>query len=141
MAENKNKTRETTASVADYLAAIPEEGRRQDCQVLAKLMTKATKHQPKMWGSSIVGFGSYHYVYDSGREGEMCLVGFSARKSNITLYGLNAAPNHATLLSKLGKYKSSKGCMYIARLSDIDLKILEKLVAAAAEAKKREQLE
>ena len=86
-----NKTKETGASVDGYLAAISDEARRKDCEALARLMAKATKHPPKMWGSSIVGFGSYHYKYESGREGDMCLVGFSSRKSDISLYGLNAA--------------------------------------------------
>jgi hypothetical protein len=134
----KNKTKETDASVDTYIAAIKVEARRKDCEALAKLMARATKHPPKMWASSIVGFGSYHYRYESGREGDICLVGFSSRKGDITLYGMNAAPNHEALIAKLGKHKAGKGCLYIRSLSDIDLKVLEKLVADAAASKSRE---
>jgi hypothetical protein len=134
----ENKTKETDASVDRYIAAIADETRRADCQVLAKLMAKATKQPAKMWGSSIVGFGSYHYKYESGREGNMCLVGFSSRKGDISVYGMNSAPNHDALMAKLGKHKMGKGCLYIKRLSDIDLKTLEKLIAEAAGAKKRQ---
>ena len=132
-----NKTKETGASVDGYLAAISDEARRKDCKALARLMAKATKHPPKMWGSSIVGFGSYHYKYESGREGDTCLVGFSSRKSDISLYGLNAAPGHEDLIPRLGRHKAGKGCLYVKSLSDIDLKVLEKLVAGAAAAKQR----
>ena len=132
----ENKTRQTEDSVEDYLAAIPDESRRQDCQALARLMAKATKQPARMWGSSIVGYGSYHYKYESGREGDMCLVGFSSRKGDITVYGLNSAPSHEKLMPKLGKHKSGKGCLYLRRLSDIDLKVLEKLVAEAVAGKK-----
>jgi hypothetical protein len=131
----KNKTTETEGSVDSYLAAIQDESRRKDCEALVKLMSRATKHLPRMWGSSIVGFGSYHYKYASGREGDICLVGFSSRKSDITLYGLNAAPNHEALIEKLGKHNAGKGCLYIKNLADIDLKVLEKLVADAVVAK------
>jgi hypothetical protein len=132
----ENKTKQTVASVDSYLAAIKDETRREDCEALVKLMRKATKHFAKMWGSSIVGFGSYHYKYESGREGDMCLVGFSSRKGDISVYGLNAAPGHAKLMPKLGKHKAGKGCLYIRKLSDIDLEVLEKLVADAAAEKK-----
>jgi hypothetical protein len=135
----KNKTTETEASVDSYLAAIEDEARRNDCEALVKLMTKATKHQPKMWGASIVGFGSYHYKYESGREGDTCIVGFSSRKGDISVYGLNAAPSLEALLAKLGKHKAGKGCLYIKTLDDVDLKVLEKLVADAVAAKNREE--
>jgi hypothetical protein len=135
----QNKTKETQASVESYLAAIDDETRRKDCEALARLMGNATKHPAKMWGSSIVGFGSYHYKYDSGREGDMCLVGFSSRKSDISVYGLNAAPNHEELLPRLGKHKAGKGCLYLKRLSDVDTGVLEQLIAAAATAKEGEQ--
>src|SRR6266498_4391567 len=100
MAENKTKA--TTASVQGYLAAIGDDARRNDCETLAKLMTKATKHPPKMWGPSIVGFGTHHYKYESGREGDSCLVGFSSRKVDISLYGLNASVDAEALLAQLG---------------------------------------
>jgi hypothetical protein len=138
MAKNKNKTQETDASVAGYIAAIEDEARRKDCEALVQLMARATKHPPKMWGSSIVGFGTHHYKYDSGREGDICLVGFSSRKGDISLYGLLAAPGHEELIQKLGKHKAGKGCLYVRSVSDIDLKVLEKLVAGAVAAKKGE---
>ena len=128
----ENKTQPTDASVRDYLAAISDEARRKDCEAIAALMEKATKQTPKMWGASIVGFGSYHYTYDSGREGDICVVGFSSRKSEISLYGLMAAADATGLLKKLGKHKAGKGCVYIKRLSDVDLKILTKMVSGAA---------
>ena len=136
MAENKTKA--TDASVGDYFAAIDDEARRKDCEALAGLMAKATKQPPRMWGASIVGFGSYHYRYASGREGDTCIVGFSSRKGDISVYGLNAAEGAAGLLPKLGKHKAGKGCVYIKRLGDVDLKVLEKLVAGAAAGRKRE---
>jgi hypothetical protein len=135
----KNKTTETEGSVESYTAAIEDEARRKDCEALVKLMARATKKPPKMWGSSIVGFGSHHYRYESGREGDICLVGFSSRKSDISLYGLQGVPGHEALVSKLGKHKAGKGCLYIKRLGDIDLKVLEQLVAHAVTAKERKQ--
>jgi hypothetical protein len=119
----QNKTKETGASVDSYIAAIEDEMRRKDCDALAKLMARVTKQPPKMWGSSIVGFGTYHYKYESGREGDTRLVGFSSRKSDISLHGLNAAPGHEALVAKLGKHRMGKGCMYIRSLSDIDLSV------------------
>ena len=137
MAENKTKA--TESSVADYLAAIEDEGRRKDCAALCELMAKATKQPPKMWGTSIVGFGSYHYRYESGREGDTCLVGFSSRKGDISVYGLAGSPEREELLAMLGKYKTGKGCLYIRKLSDIDLKILGQLVASSIAEKMRTQ--
>lgn len=131
-----NKTIETEASVATYLKAIPDSSRRKDCETLSRLITKATKLAPKMWGASIVGFGSYHYKYDSGREGDMCLVGFSSRSAGISVYGLQGARDAETLLARLGTHKTTKGCVTIKRLSDVDLGVLEKLVAGAAAKKK-----
>jgi len=136
MAENKTKA--TGTSVERYFDTITDPARRKDCEALARLMTKATKHPPTMWGSSIVGFGSYHYKYESGREGDMCLVGFSSRKGDISVYGMNAASSHDQLLSRLGKHRVGKGCLYLRALGDIDLKVLERLVAGAASAKKRD---
>ena len=133
----ENKTKATDVSVASYFGSISDAARRKDCEALAKLMTKATKQPPKMWGSSIVGFGTYHYKYESGREGDTCLVGFSSRKGDISVYGLNAAPSHDELMRKLGRHKAGKGCLYIRNLGDIDLAVLEKLVLDAATAKSR----
>jgi len=134
----ENKTNETGASVDRYVGSIKDESRRKDCETLAKLMSKATSQPPKMWGTSIVGFGSYHYKYESGREGDCCLTGFSARKGDISIYLTSEFPARAQLLSKLGKHKSAKACLYVNKLADVDLKILEKLVAnSAAEVKRR----
>ena len=129
MAENKTKA--TEMSVQGYLSNIEDESRREDCEALTKLMSKATKQQPKMWGTSIVGFGSYHYKYESGREGDACLVGFSSRKGDITLYLVADILGDDELLSKLGKHKTGKGCLYIRKLSDVDLKTLETLIVEA----------
>jgi len=135
MAENKTKATEN--SVDDYIAAIDDDARRQDCEVLIQLMSKATKQPAVMWGDSIVGFGNYHYRYESGREGDICLVGFSSRKGDISLYGLFAAARHAELVANLGKSKSGKGCLYIRRLSEVDLQVLETLINEAADSKDR----
>jgi hypothetical protein len=125
----ENKTKPTTASVEEYLAAIVDESRRKDCQDLAKLMTKISKQKPKMWGTSIVGFGSYHYKYESGREGDSCLVGFSSRKGDISLYLRASSAAQAKLLAKLGRHKKGGGCLYIRKLADVDSKVLEQMVA------------
>lgn len=126
MAENKTKA--TDASVKSYLSSIEDETRRKDCEALSDLMAKATNEQPKMWGTSIVGFGSYQYKYESGREGASALVGFSSRKGDITLYLASGFPGQEELLSRLGKHKTGKGCLYIRKLSDVDLNVLEQLV-------------
>jgi len=120
-----------------YIEAIDDEIRRNDCHTLAKLITKATKQKPRMWGTSIVGFGSYHYKYDSGREGDSCLVGFSSRKGDISVYLTADFPGHDDLLSKLGKHKMAKACLYIRKLADVDLKVLEKLVVGSVSERKR----
>jgi hypothetical protein len=124
----ENKTKLTKASVEGYFSSISDEERRKDCQALASLMTKVTNQPPKMWGSSIVGFGSYHYKYESGREGDSCLIGFSSRKGDISVYGLGGGAGEEELVAKLGKHKMGKGCLYLRRLSDVDLKVLERLI-------------
>jgi hypothetical protein len=133
----ENKTQATDASVADYLAAIDDEARRKDCKVLAKLMAKATKEPPRMWGAAIVGFGTIHYKYESGREGDICLVGFSSRKGDISVYGLGSAPDRERLLANLGRHREGKGCLYLRSLGDIDVKVLEQLVVGAVSEKMR----
>ena len=133
MAENKTKA--TQASVEDYLAAIEDDARRKDCMALSWLMSKASGEKPAMWGPGIVGFGSYHYRYDSGREGDSCLVGFSSRKGDISVY-LAEFPERAALLAKLGRHKMAKACLYIRKLDDIDQKILAQLVTASVAATK-----
>jgi hypothetical protein len=135
MAENKTKA--TAASVDSYIEAIDDEPRRKDCEALAKLMARATKQKPVMWGTSIVGFGSYHYKYESGREGDSCLTGFSSRKGDISVYLLADFPERDELLARLGKHKTAKGCLYIRKLSDVDPKVLEQLIAGSVAERKR----
>lgn len=126
-----NKTGETTASVTRFLAGQKDAQRAEDCRAVLALMQKVTGAQPRMWGSSIVGFGSFHYQYESGREGDMLRTGFSPRKEALTLYILGDFPRHAELMARLGKYKTGKSCLYIKRLSDVDLKVLEALIRAS----------
>ncbi|HRQ24462.1 MAG TPA: DUF1801 domain-containing protein [Anaerolineales bacterium] len=128
------KTKKTDASVDDFLNAIPDEQTRADCFEIAKIMKQATKSEPKMWGPSIVGFGSYRYKYASGREGEWMLTGFSPRKQNLTLYIMAGFPRHDELLKKLGKFSTGKSCLYIKRLADVDKKVLKELVAESVKA-------
>src|SRR5258705_8378087 len=136
MAENKTKA--TDSSVDSYIEAIDDEIRRKDCQALAKLMAKVTKQKPRMWGPSIIGFGSYHYKYDSGREGDSCLTGFSSRKGDISVYLMANFPGHDELLARLGRHKMAKACLYLRKLSDVDVTVLAQLVAAsAAEVRRR----
>ena len=135
MAENKTKL--TGASVDSYLSAIADEVRRKDCEALARLMTRATKQEPTMWGTSIVGFGSYHYKYESGREGDSCLTGFSSRKGDISIYIVASSPGQTALLAKLGKHRMGGGCLYLRTLGDVDLKVLERLVVGAVAERKR----
>ena len=125
----ENKTQPTEASVAGYLAAIDDPVRRADCEALAALIAKVTKEPARMWGTAIVGFGSYHYVYDSGREGDSCVVGFASRKSDISVYLKGLAEGQEALLAKLGKHKADGGCLHIRQMSDVDARVLEKLVA------------
>jgi hypothetical protein len=127
----ETKTKPTDVNVDDYIAAIENEVRRKDCQALAKLITKATKLKPKMWGPSIVGYGSYHYKYDSGHEGDSCVAGFASRKPDITVYLATDFPGMSELLAKLGKHKHTKACLYIRKLADIDLKVLEQLIVGS----------
>jgi hypothetical protein len=124
----ENKTKPTEASVAPYLAAIEDESRRADCAALSALMSRVTGAPPTMWGKSIVGFGSYHYRYDSGHEGDACLTGFASRKGDITLYLVASVLEQDAVLAKLGRHKLGKGCLYIRRLSDVALDVLEQLI-------------
>jgi hypothetical protein len=123
-----NKTKATNVSVAAFIDGISDEGRRADAKALVKLMQKAASEKPKMWGASIIGFGSHHYTYDSGREGDMPVVAFSPRKAATVLYGLS---DSEALLPKLGKHTRGKGCVYIKKLADVDQKVLETMVAKA----------
>jgi Domain of unknown function (DU1801) len=128
----ENKTQPTDADVEAFLSNIEEETRRRDCIALAAIMAKATKQKPKLWGTAIVGFGTHKYKYASGREGETCQVGFSPRKGDISIYGTASAPRQQELLAKLGKHKMGKGCLYISKLSDVNVRVLEELVSGAA---------
>jgi hypothetical protein len=122
------KTKQTDQSVDEFLGQVPDPGRRQDCYTVLDLMKKATGAPPKMWGDAIVGFGQYRYKYASGREGDWFLTGFSPRKGNLTLYIIAGFAEYGDLLSRLGKYKSAKSCLYIKKLEDIDLSVLQELV-------------
>lgn len=127
-----NKTRETDADVSGYLTAIEHPDRRADCQALAELMSRVTGQPARMWGPGIVGFGVHRYRYESGREGEICAVGFASRKSELVLYGLDIASDSRTLPGELGKFKTGKSCLYIKRLADVDLVVLSDMIEAAA---------
>ena len=131
----ENKTKPTKASVAGFINAVDDEGRRADAKQLVKLMQAATGEKPAMWGPSIVGFGTHHYVYESGREGDMPIVAFSPRKPALVLYALSGATGAEALLAKLGKFKMGKGCIYVKKLQDIDMKVLERLVKASVASK------
>lgn len=125
------KTRPTTLSVDAFIAKVANEKRRKDAGAALALMKKATGLSPKMWGPSIIGFGSYHYKYESGREGDMCLTGFSPRAAAMVFYLLGCAPEKNPLFQKLGKFKASKSCIYVNKLDDIDLAVLEKIIIGA----------
>ena len=128
MAKAENKTKETEASVDTFLANIKDDEKKADCLVLKSMMSRITDSPAKMWGASIVGFGTYHYKYDSGREGDFMKVGFSPRAQNVTVYIIAGFDRYEALMSKLGKHKTGKSCLYIKKLDDIDLDVLEELV-------------
>ena len=128
MAKAELKTKETEASVEDFISPIEAESIRQDCSKIIEMMQKATNSEPKMWGASIVGFGTRHLKYESGRELDWMKIGFSPRKQNLTLYLSLGKDWDENQMSKLGKYKTGKGCLYIKRLSEIDLEILEEMI-------------
>ena len=122
------KTQANKASVDKFLKGIQDEQKREDCFKIVDIMKKAAKAEPQMWGTSIVGFGSYHYKYASGRDGDWFLVGFSPRKQNLTLYIMSGFDEYNSLLKKLGKHATGKSCLYIKRLEDVDVKVLKELV-------------
>jgi hypothetical protein len=124
-----NKTKPTKLGVAAFIDALTDQSRRSDAKVLVKLMQSAAGEKPKMWGPSIIGFGSYHYKYDSGREGDMPIIGFSPRKAATVLYNVIGSGDSAALLAKLGKHTTGKGCLYIKKLADVDQQVLEALIA------------
>lgn len=131
------KTKKNDADVSTFLNTIESEQKREDAIAILNIMKKATGLEPKMWGPSIIGFDEYHYKYDSGHEADMCLIGFSPRKQNLTLYITDSPEEHATLFNALGKYKTSKACLYINRLKDVNVDVLEKLINACYQSAKK----
>ncbi len=132
------KTKATSVSVEEYLASKASPEQLTDCKALMVLLKKVTKQSPKMWGPSIVGYGSYSYKYDSGRTGESCLTGFAVRGKEFVVYLIAESQEQQALLAKLGKHKMGKACLYFKRLADLDATVLESLVSASvAETKRR----
>ncbi len=127
------KTKPNDASVREFLDTIEDEAKRDDCYEIMNMMQEVSGEEPKMWGSSIIGYGTYHYKYASGREGDWMRIGFSPRKLNITLYLLAGVERNAEILSRIGKYKNGKSCFYIKKLDDIDRKVLRELMTASLE--------
>jgi hypothetical protein len=126
------KTKQTKASVSRFLNAIEDPKRRKDCKTVAKIMKEVTGHPPKMWGESIVGYGTYRYKYASGREGDWMLTGFAPRKQALTLYIMAGFRQYDALLKKLGKFKTGKACLYVKSLEDVDLDVLRELIDRSA---------
>ena len=138
MAAGALKTRPTRASVAAFLGALTDPQRKRDARRLLALMKEVTGLRPVMWGESIVGFGSYHYVYGSGRQGDWPLTGFSPRKHNLAIYIMPGFARYSALMAKLGKFKTGVSCLYVKRLEDVDEKVLVRLVTrSVADMKKR----
>jgi hypothetical protein len=123
----ETKTKPTPVNVADFIDAVENPVRRDDAKTVCAMLERITGEPPKMWGPSIVGFGSYHYKYDSGHEGDMCRLGFSPRKAELVLYILTDSDGEAEKLARLGKHKTGKSCLYIKKLSDVDMAVLEEL--------------
>ena len=132
MPKTELKTKETEASVEQFIASVADEGQREDAREIVKIMSAATKADAKMWGSAIIGFGSRTIKYESGRELDWMAVGFSPRKSNTVFYIGAGNPKFESHLAKLGKHKVGKGCLYIKRLADVDLKVLKEMIRVAA---------
>jgi hypothetical protein len=132
----ENKTKPTKVSVAAFIAALTNDSQRADAKALVKLMQAESGEKPKLWGPSIIGFGSYHYKYESGRQGDMPLIAFSPRKGATVLYIAAGLGGSKALLTKLGKYSMGKGCLYMKKLADVDEPVLKKLVAKAVAARR-----
>lgn len=137
MAKTELKTKVNDASVSKFLNSVADERKRNDCFEILNMMRQITREEPKMWGSTIVGFGSYHYKGKSGREGDWMLTGFSPRKQSLTLYLMGGFDTHAALLKKLGKFTTSVGCLYIKTLEDVDRKVLKELIKASVKRMKQ----
>jgi hypothetical protein len=131
------KTRPNETSVDEFLRSIPDPARREDCCRLLEIMQNATGEEPKIWGGSMVGFGTYHYRYDSGREGDWFLTGFSPRKTNLTLYIMAGFERYADLMDRLGTYRTGKSCLYVNRLVDVDETVLRELIGASVDHMER----
>lgn len=125
------KTKPTPVTVADFLDTVENPVRRADGKIICEMMTRITGEKPRMWGPTIIGFGSYHYKYDSGHEGTMCRIGFAPRKAELVLYILCGSEGEAERLARLGKHKTGKSCLYIKRLSDVDQDVLEEMCSAS----------
>lgn len=132
----ENKTKPSKLSVSAYIDALTDSRRRADAKELAKLMQSVAGEKPKMWGPAIVGFGSYHYTYESGREGDMPVIAFSPRKAATVLYGVTGFEGAEALLARLGKHTTGKGCLYIKNLADVDHKVLKALLVKSTAAKR-----
>jgi hypothetical protein len=131
LAMAQNKTKPTDIDPKAFIAAVEPDGKREDAETICLLMERPSGYPPKMWGPSIVGFGQYHYKYESGREGDSMLTGFSPRKSALTLYIMAGFPRHEEIMARLGKHKTGQACLYVKRLSDIDMEALGELIAAS----------
>lgn len=127
------KTKPTEVSVDSFIDSVPDEQRRNDSRVVLEMMRRITGEEPTMWGPTMVGFGSYHYKYESGREGDSFITGFSPRKNALTLYIMPGFERYDDLMSRLGKYKTGKSCLYLKKLSDVDPYVLEELVEQSYE--------
>jgi hypothetical protein len=127
------KTKRNKGDVEAFLNSVPDEKKRRDSFTILELMKQVTGEEPKMWGDSIVGFGSYHYKYESGREGDWFVTGFSPRKQNLTLYIMSGFDEYDNLMSRLGKYKTGKSCLYIKKIDDVDQDVLQELVKKSVE--------
>ncbi len=133
------KTKKTGASVTAFLNAIADKQKRADCKAIAKMMREATGNRPAMWGSSIVGYDSYHYQYASGHQGNWPICGFSPRAQNITIYIMPGFSKFAAMMKKLGKYKTGKSCLYIRKLDDVDRKVLNELIVCSVREMRRKR--
>lgn len=131
MAKTENKTQSTAVSPMAFIDSVADPVQRADAHVICATMARLSGEAPAMWGPSIIGFGRYHYRYDSGREGEMCRIGFSPRKGQTVLYMLDGHDNHAEQLARLGKHSTGKSCLYVKRLSDIDISVLEEMITGS----------
>ena len=132
----ENKTQKTGASVEGFLASVENKRRREDGLTLLEMMREITGLEPEMWGPSIIGFGDYNYKYESGREGDMCLIGYSPRKQSLSLYIMAGSERFDDLLSKLGKHRKGASCLYINKLADVDMNVLRDLVRESFEQAK-----